>query len=170
MGPERHAFSLRPEVIKIPFIIHVPKHIEKNWFYDQSAIAFNTDIPSTLYELLGHGPVINRPEFGRPLFTRASNDATKYYRNSYMIASSYGPLYGLLSENGSKLFIENEASGIADTEEFFDLSQDPQATQNLLTDEIRRNSEAELRRCIQQIADLYGYRYKVPSIFDWLTR
>jgi hypothetical protein len=114
--------------------------------------------------------VINQPEFGRPLFTPTSNDATKYYRNSYMIASSYGPLYGLLSDNGSKLFIENETSGLAETEEFFDLSQDPQATQNLLTDEIRRNGEAELRRSIQQIADLYDYRYKAPSIWDWLTR
>lgn len=170
MGPQRHAFSLRPEVIKIPLIIHIPKNIEKHWFYDQGAIAFNTDISSTLYELLGHGPVMNRPEFGSPLFAPTANDASKYHRNSYMIASSYGPLYGLLSENGSKLFIENETLGVAETEEFFDLSQDPQATQNLLTDEIRRNGEAELRRCIQQIADLFGYRYKAPSILDWLNR
>ena len=167
MGAERHAFSLKPAVIRIPLIIHVPREIKSHWFYDPDAIAFNTDVTATLYELLGHGPVMARPEFGRPLFTRTRKDFEQYRRDSYMIASSYGPLYGLLYENGKKLFTENEVAG---TEEFFDLSQDPDATHSVLTEAIRRRSEAQLRADIQRIADLYGYKYKPLSIMEWLMR
>lgn len=167
MGAERHAFSLKPDVIRIPLIIHVPPEFKREWYYDPDAIAFNTDVAATLYELLGHGPVTARPEFGRPLFTRTKRDFEKYQHDSYMIASSYGPLYGLLYENGKKLFTENEVTG---TEEFFDLGQDPEASHNVLSDEIRRKSEAQLRADIQEIADLYGYKYKPLSMMEWLMR
>lgn len=167
MGGERHAFSLKPDVIRIPLIIHVPPEFKRHWYYDPHAIAFNTDVAATLYELLGHGPVTARPEFGRPLFTRTKSDFEKYQRDSYMIASSYGPLYGLLYENGKKLFTENEVAG---TEDFFDLTQDPEATHSILTDSIRWRSEAQLRTDIQEIADLYGYKYKPLSIMEWLMR
>jgi arylsulfatase A-like enzyme len=167
VGAERHAFSLKPEVIRIPLIIHVPAQIKKTWYYDPDAIAFNSDITPTLYELLGHAPVVARAEFGRPLFTRTSGDAQEYRRSSYMIASSYGPLYGLLYDNGKKLFIENESKG---TEEFFDLTKDPGATHSLLTEAIRQRSEAQLHADLQRIADLFGYKYEYPSLLDWLMR
>ncbi|HEU4414016.1 MAG TPA: sulfatase-like hydrolase/transferase, partial [Candidatus Angelobacter sp.] len=100
VGTERHAFSLKPEVIRIPLIVHVPPQIKKTWYCDPDWIAFNTDIAATLYELTGHGPVIARREFGRPLFTPSSAEMEKYRQGSYMIASSYGFLYGLLYDNG----------------------------------------------------------------------
>lgn len=165
IGAERHAFSLKPEVIRIPLIVHLPPGIRKSWYYDPDLIAFNTDIAATLYELLGHGPVIARPEFGRPLFTRTSTDMQKYHQDSYMIASSYGPLYGLLYDNGRKLFMESrEAEG------FFDINQDPEATHNVLTEELRKKNEAQLQTDIQRIADLYGYKYKAPTILNWLMK
>jgi arylsulfatase A-like enzyme len=170
LGPERHAFSLKPDVIKVPLIIHVPQRISRTWYYDPEAIAFNTDIAATLYEVLGHGPVLAKPEYGRPLLTRTKTAWDGYASDSYLIASSYGPMYGVLSENGKKLFIENEVSGIAETEEFFDLRSDPEATHNVITSQIRNNGEAQVRGFISGIANLYGYRYKAPSILDWLMR
>jgi arylsulfatase A-like enzyme len=167
---EHHAFSLRPDVIRVPLIIHVPQHIKKSWYYAPGSIAFNVDITPTLYELLGHGPVINRPEFGRPLFTKTKADWEKYSRDSYLIASSYGPLYGLLFNDGNQLFIESEVSSPDGTEEFFDLARDPQADDNILTDQVRQKSEKQLRTNLQQTADLYGYQYKSPTILDWLLR
>ena len=164
-GAERHAFSLRPHVIRIPLIVHVPPKVKQSWYYDPDLISFNTDIAATIYELLGHGPVVSQAEFGRPLFTRTKPEMDQYKRESYMIASSYGPLYGLLSDNGGKLFIAHE-----DGEEFFDLRRDPEATHNALTEEIRRNSEAQLRQDIEGIAHLYGYTYQPPTILDWLMR
>ncbi|MGC2695412.1 MAG: sulfatase-like hydrolase/transferase [Candidatus Angelobacter sp.] len=165
VGAERHAFSLKPEVIRIPLIVHVPPEIKKSWYYDPDWISFNTDIAATLYELAGHGPVIARPEFGRPLFTRTDTEMEKYRQGSYMIASSYGFLYGLLYDNGKKLFTESE-----EADQFFDLDHDPEATHNVITKEIRRRSEAQLRTDIQQIADLYGYKYTSPTILNWLAK
>lgn len=165
VGVERHAFSLMPHVIKIPLIVHVPAEVRKSWYYDPDLISFNTDIAATIFELLGHGPVIARPEFGRPLFTRTQPEMDQYKRASYMIASSYGPVYGLISENGGKLFIEREEG-----EEFFDLRSDPEATRNLLTEDVRKNSESQMREDIQRIANLYGYTYKAPTLFTWLMR
>jgi hypothetical protein len=168
MGAERHGYSLRPEVIRVPLIMHVPPAIKEHWFYDPDAIAFNTDITATLYQLLGHGPVVVRPEFGRPLFTKTKAEQQKYARDSYMIASSYGGLYGLLYHNGTGLFIADlEVTG---REEFFDLARDPGAKHNILTEKIRQECEAQLRLDIQQIADLYGYRYKPPTLLGWLMR
>lgn len=168
MGAERHGFSLRPEVIRVPLIMHVPPTIKEHWYYDPDEIAFNTDITATLYELLGHGPVIARPEFGRPLFTKTAAEQQKYVRDSYMIASSYGGLYGLLYQNGTRLFIAD----LEDTgrEEFFDLAKDPGASHNILTDKVREECEAQLRFDIQQIADLFGYQYKRPTLLGWLMR
>jgi hypothetical protein len=148
--------------------MHVPQAIKKNWFYDPDAIAFNTDITATLYELLGHGPVIARPEFGRPLFTKTKAEQLNYDRESYMIASSYGGLYGLLSQNGTGLFIADlENTG---REEYFNLAKDPGATHNILTDKLRRECEAQLWLDIQQIAEMYSYQYKAPTLLGWLMR
>jgi hypothetical protein len=148
--------------------MHVPPTIKEHWYYDPDAIAFNTDITATLYELLGHGPVIARPEFGRPLFTKNKVEHEKYARDSYMIASSYGGLYGLLYHNGAELFIAD----LEDTgrEEYFDLAKDPGASHNILPDKLRQECEAQLRLDIQQIANLYGYRYKPPTLLGWLMR
>lgn len=165
MATDRHVFSLKPGVIRVPLIIHVPPQVKQSWYYDPDAIAFNTDITPTLYELLGHGPVIARQEFGRPLFTKTKEDAAKYVRDSYMIASSYGPLYGLLSNKGNKLFIENELTG---AEGLFDLQTDPEFSRNLLTEKNRIADEAKLRLYLGQIADLYGYTYRPPTILTWL--
>lgn len=169
-GAERHAFSLKPSVIRIPLIIHVPQNIKASWHYDPAAIAFNTDITASLYELLGQGPVINRPEFGRPLFMRSKNELQKYKRDSYMIASSYGPLYGVLYDNGTREFIENEIPGRPESEEFFNLTEDPEARHNLLSPGERKRSEAQLRVDIGQIAGLFGYKYKAPTLLHWLMR
>src|SRR6185437_747164 len=168
VGGERHAFSLRPEVIRVPLIMHVPQAVKKHWYYDPDSIAFNTDIAATLYELLGHGPVISRPEFGRPIFTKTAAEHQQYLRDSYLIASSYGALYGLLYENGSKLFIAELA--LTGREEFFDLAKDPGASHNVLTPEQKQQYEAQLRTDIQQIANLYNYRYHVPTLLGWLMR
>ncbi len=165
MGGERHAFSLKPEVIQVPLIMHVPPAIRKSWYYDQDLIAFNTDITATLHELLGHGPVIARPEFGRPLITPNSDEMQKYKQDSYLIASSYGFVYGLLFDNGKKLFVDTQGE-----REFFDLDQDPAASHNVLTQKTRVQNEAILKTDIQGISDLYGYKYIQPNILDWLTR
>ena len=165
VGAERHAFSLKPEVIRVPLIMHVPQAIKDSWYYDPDVIAFNTDITATLYEILGQGPVVARPEFGRPLFTQTSTDMEKYRQSSYMIASSYGFLYGLLYDNGKRLFIESREG-----DEFYDLEKDPHATHNVLTEEMRRRSEAILQNDVQKIGDLYGYKYSSPTILNWLTR
>jgi len=166
-GVQRHAFSLKPEVVRVPLIIHVPGELKNGRFRDPDAISFNTDVTATLYELLGHGPVIARREYGRPLFTQNRDDMQKYQQDSYLIASSYGPLYGLLSGNGTKLFIENASES---TEGFFDLTTDPLAKHNVLTEPTRQKSEADVRASLQSIADLFGYTYRPPSLIDWLLR
>lgn len=166
-GAKIHGFSLKPEIMRIPLIIHLPSRIRHEKCWDAEAAAFNSDITATLYQLLGHGPVIPRPEFGRPLFADTPEERRKYLQDSYIIASSYLPLYGLLYKQGRELFIEDEANGL---EQWLDSNDVTHVANNVLTEEKKRKGEAEIRADLQAVAQLYGYQYKRPTIFDWLMR
>jgi hypothetical protein len=164
-GAQIHGFTLKPEVMRIPLIVHVPPRLLRNSYYDPNAIAFNTDITPMLYELLGHGPVMPKPEFGRPLFTRTAEEMEKYRHDSYLVASSYLPLYGLIYGKGEDVFVENEHSC---TEEWLHDTDIGRGVVGVLTAEQRRKGQAEIRANLQAIAQLYGYQYKPPTFLDWL--
>ena len=64
-----HAYTIYPEVLQVPLIVHVPPALRERFQAAPDALAFTTDITPTLYTLLGHDvrPQPESPIFGRPL-------------------------------------------------------------------------------------------------------
>jgi len=98
-----HAYSIYPEIVRIPMIIHVPPKIRQSLHVDPKATVFSTDLTPTLYYLTGHKPANRGEIFGRPLFVETPEELAAYRRSSYLIASSYGAVYGILSGDGTEL-------------------------------------------------------------------
>jgi hypothetical protein len=99
-----HAMTLFPEVVRVPLIVHVPKARRAEMKVDSDHAAFSTDISPTLYGLLGYRPETRGSLFGRPLITK-QDEAGQPPSSDYLLASSYGAVYGLLTENGCNLYI-----------------------------------------------------------------
>jgi hypothetical protein len=100
-----HAYSIHPEIVRIPLIIHVPPEVRQSLYYNPKTIAFSTDITPTLYYLTGHKPADRGEIFGRPLFTEHAEEQAAQRRESYLIASSYAAVYGILSGDAKALTV-----------------------------------------------------------------
>jgi hypothetical protein len=117
--------------------------------------------------LLGHRPIADDSRFGRPLFTETREEHDRFQRESYLVAVCYGPIYGLLGSRGQNLFIANEMEG---TYEYYDLAHDPFGTKNLVNVQVQREGQRQLRRYVQEVADLYHYRHQRFSLLSWMIR
>jgi len=99
-------------------IVHLPAQMRAAVAADPDALAFSTDITPSLYYLLGHRPVVKHELFGSPLFTEGAAERARDPRGSYLLAASYGPVYGILSSGGRRLYV---ADGVNHHEYVFDL-------------------------------------------------
>ena len=100
-----HAYTLFPEIVRIPLIVHLPSALRGKVSCDPRAVALSTDIAPSLYYLLGHRPMVRHELFGRPLFTETPEERVRDPRASYLLASSYGAVYGMLSGDGRQLYV-----------------------------------------------------------------
>ena len=166
-GHSSHANSLYPEVIRVPLIVHLPKAMQGNYHYDSQAVVFNDEIAPSIYYLLGHRPIRHDEVMGRPLFTATEAEWRSYQQESYLLVSSYAPVYGLISRDGSSLFIANE---LARTNELYDLKKDPGAKQNIVDSKNVKPFEQQLRTKVEAVASAYHFRYHSPTLLDWLMQ
>jgi hypothetical protein len=153
-GQWGHAYSIAPEILRVPLIVKLPRAQQRALEADPDAIAFVTDITPTIYYALGHRPIRNSDLLGRPLFTEELREQKPYIRGDYLVASSYGPVYGILAENGRRLYVA-DAINFRDTvyeigSEGTGTSRDPDSGES-------RRAHALLREKIQAIADQYGF-------------
>jgi membrane-anchored protein YejM (alkaline phosphatase superfamily) len=149
-----HGNLLYPEIIRIPLIIHLPTELRQNVVWDDEQITFSTDITPSLYYLLGHAPIIPSPVYGRPLFTTTTAEQKQYRQDSYLLVSSYGPVYGILSDNGRSLFI---ADALNDKEYFYNLADDPKGTRNRSDAAISAKHEEIIRQHLEAINKFYKF-------------
>jgi phosphoglycerol transferase MdoB-like AlkP superfamily enzyme len=149
-----HAYTIFPEIIKIPMIIHLPSNMRQSVVCDPGSVAFLTDITPSLYYLLGHKPVLRSQVFGRPLFTATQLEASEYRRDSHLIASSYGAVYGILYDHGQQLYISD---GVNYKDYFFDLTNGPAGTSHPVTGVVKGQNEKLIREQIQAISRFYGF-------------
>ncbi|MCX6620357.1 MAG: sulfatase-like hydrolase/transferase, partial [Acidobacteria bacterium] len=98
-----HAYSLYPEVLRIPLLIHLPERLRAGVWADTRSVAFSTDITPSLYYLLGQRPIQKNELYGRPLFTATPAEQNQYRREDVLVASSYAPVYGIL-HRGRELY------------------------------------------------------------------
>jgi hypothetical protein len=100
-----HSFWLYPDVMKVPLIVHVPAWLRAPFRTDLNLQVFTTDIAPSLYVLLGYQPQDLGPLFGQSFFTPRDGDSYRRRRQETLLASSYGAVYGVLSQNGRRLYV-----------------------------------------------------------------
>jgi hypothetical protein len=110
--------------------------------------------------LLGQRPITREPMEGSPLFVRSPDGLTDRRALSFLVASSYGPSYGVLSDNGTRLYI---ADGINGREYAFDLTASVAGRPLGLTDEQRAASRHVVQEQIDAIAKTYQYGEKTAA-------
>ena len=148
-----HAFTIFPEVVRIPLLIHLPKWLRQGVGYDEKRLAFSTDLSATLYYLLGHPPTIHNAIAGSSLFSNAGDKDRDRATERYLISSSYAPVYGMLSRNGSELFI-SDAVNFKDY--LFDLSGEV-PHRRLFGETLRQQQQSFIRESIDAINQSYHY-------------
>ena len=105
-----HAYTLFPEIVRIPLLIHLPEDLQGAVGSDPAAVAFSTDITPSLYYLLGHRPIVRNELFGTPLFAAAEAERRRDPGAQYLLASSYAAVYGILSEGGRRLYVADSVN------------------------------------------------------------
>lgn len=149
-----HAYNVVPEVVRIPLIIHLPTTM-RSLAFDAAAPTSLIDITPSLYYLLGHQPIVSNDLFGRPLFTTAPGESAKYIRSSYMIASSYGPVYGLLQNAVHTLYV---ADAVEYDDHLYAWGDGSSVSNGTITAEIRADRQQQIRDDVNGIARFYSFK------------
>ena len=153
-----HAYLIQPEILRVPMIIHLPEKLRSRLSCDPKAIAFLTDITPTLYYLLGHRPIVSKPLFGKPLFTETLREREERH-GPWLVASSYGPVYGILDRDGRSLYI---ADGVNFQDSLYDLTSGQGDTREPVTRQTRERYQRLIEEQVLEIARFYGFEGGAP--------
>jgi len=148
-----HAYTLVPEVVRIPFLVHLPSRF-RSLYNDPNAVAFQSDITPSLYYLLGHKPTLKADFYGRPLFTETPTEQQAARRESYLVAASYAAVYGILADNGRSLSVF-DAVNYKDT--YYELG-DGAARSGMMSESQKSDGEELIRKRIGAINDFYKFQ------------
>ena len=154
-GRMGHAYTIFPEIIQVPLIVHLPSALSAALHADTSVPTFTTDITPTLYALLGHAPQRPAPFFGRPLFRAKASLAPLPPTEFEFVASSYGSVYGALLDDARRLYV---IDGISLREYAYELDGTGAGRAVAVTDQDRARSQRAIRATVEGIAAFYRYR------------
>ena len=149
-----HAYTLFPEVMRIPLIVHLPPALAGTVTADLSGASFSTDVTPTLYALLGYRPADLGPLFGEPLFAAPGVARTSRAREPTLVASSYGAVYGVVSDDGGALYI---ADAINEREYAYRMDTSLLGTRVGIGDAERARDRQLMRTQIGQLASEYHF-------------
>jgi len=148
-----HAYTIYPEIVRIPLIMHLPKAWQEKYVAAPDTLAFNSDITPSLYYLLGHRPVQKSELMGRPLFAEKREELYAYKQDNYLVSSSYAAVYGILSGEGRFLYT---ADGVNLKDSWFDLSEDAPSAR-AVTSSMRVTYEKMIKEKIELISRFYKF-------------
>jgi arylsulfatase A-like enzyme len=148
-----HAYTVFPEVMRVPLIVHLPKAIAAAVTTDLSAVTFSADIAPSLYRLLGYEPADRGPLYGAPLFS-GGDELRNRRRDPFLLSSSYGAVYGMLRHNGRELYI---ADAIGGRDYAFDLADEGHAARVDITPAMRSLNRTLIRQQIAAIGAEYHF-------------
>jgi len=143
-----HAYTIYPEILRVPLIFHVPDSLRRAYVAHPDAPAFLIDITPTLYTLLGWNIRADNPVLGRPLVAKDDSTLQTGQLNERMVVSSYGPVYGILSPEGERLYI---ADAINYTSYLIDLRAALNVPPTLASASVARDYNADIRRHIEDL-------------------
>lgn len=155
-GRMGHAYTIYPEVMRVPLIVHLPVSMRAKWSVDVARVAFTTDLTPTLYRLLGHDPQPPQPFFGEPLVFLPGR--TPPVPRDRMVASSYGSVYGAVMNGGRRLYI---VDAMQLREMLYVMDPGPSPGRAAVPDaETRTRGAAVIRDTVEALARMHGYRPK----------
>jgi hypothetical protein len=151
-GRYGHSYTVFPEVMRVPLIVHLPESM-RGLPTDLTRVAFLTDITPTLYSLLGYRPADLGSRYGTPLFGRTPDESWRR-RDPFVLTSSYGAVYGMLRHNGRFLYIADAVEG---RDYAYDLSDGGLGSRVEITEAMRTLNWTLIRREVAAIAAEYRY-------------
>lgn len=151
-----HAYTIYPEVLRIPLLLKLPAAWRERFDVDRSQVVFLQDITPTLYYLLGYRGFVDDPLNGKPLLRRR-DDAGPPVRppRPHLVASSYGPIYGVLANDASSLYI---ADALNFAEHYFELDPRGVERKTPLPEGVREESEQWIEQMVAAINARHGFR------------
>jgi arylsulfatase A-like enzyme len=149
-----HGYFMVPEVVRVPLLIHLPPSLRTRVATDLSRVAFTTDLAPTLYALTGNEAADLGPLFGSPLFVEPGTDLSARRRQSFVLASSYGAVYGMLRHNGRKLYAADAVDGRDDA---YDMSDDRMDRRVAITQAMRSLNRRLITEQLDTLAALNHY-------------
>lgn len=153
-GRMGHAYTLYPEIARIPFMIHVPASMRSRWEFDPARVAYTTDLTPTLYRLLGHEAASPGSFYGESLARDPAMPPAGAPRDR-MIASSYGSVYGAVLRGGTMMYV---ADAIERREFAFAIGQGAAPGQSVAVDPaLRREGTDVITATVQAIANAYQF-------------
>ena len=156
-GRMGHAYTLYPEIVRVPLIMRVPPALRARFAWDTARPAYTTDLTPTLFQLLGHPPSSPGEAYGESL---ARDPAVpRGPSRDRMIAASYGSVYGAVLEGGTVMYV---ADAIERRELQFTLDGGAAAGRRVTVDAAtRREATAVIRTTVESLAR--AYRYSPPN-------
>ena len=148
-----HAYTIFPEILRIPLIMHVPNGLTAGLGVDKAGLVFSTDITPTLYTLLGFAPESQVPGSGQPLFTRRADERHDYVIADHLVASSYGPVYGVISDGGDSMYILDSVNY---RDYLYDLTTESNTASSTISSARRQSSRETIRRLLTDLNAWYG--------------
>ena len=148
-----HNYTMFPEVVRTPLIMHVPDRLRAALTADLDAAAYSTDITPSLYALLGYPLPATGWPLGRSLFVPAGTDTSWRRQEPVLLVSSYGPVYAVLRDNGTRLYI---ADGVNARDYAYDLHAVTPVRVGV-TPEMRAENRAFIRDKVGALASLYHF-------------
>jgi hypothetical protein len=145
-----HAYMLSPEIVRIPLVVHRPARL-RGAAAALRDVVFSTDIAPSLYQLLGHPPAKLGPIFGQSLY--APREAG---RGWYLLVSSYGPVYGILEDEGRHLYV---ADAVARTDDYYEVASGSTGPRKRPSEEDRSRNGARIAEGIEEL----HATYRVPE-------
>ena len=152
-GRMGHAYTVFPEVIQVPLLVHLPASMRDRYTADASALTFTSDLSPTLYDLLGHRPSAPSPIFGQPLYTR-TGEARPARANTQVVASSYGSVYGALLDDAKRLYI---IDAVSLREYEYEMDGTAAGRSISIRGEDRAAGQKAVRAAVDEISRVYGY-------------
>lgn len=104
------SYTMFPELSRIPLIVRVPERLRERFVVDARVVSLSTDITPTLYALLGHHAADLGPLYGTSVFVPRDRYPSRR-AEPLLIASSYGGVYAVLHDNGSRMYIADGVNG-----------------------------------------------------------
>ena len=149
-----HAYRLAPEIVRIPLVVHLPASMRTKMRSRPDLPSFLIDLTPTLYYLLGHRPVVQSDILGQPLFLEGSGEDF-HRRDHYLMASSYGAVFGSLSGDGRELYV---ADGVEIEDRLFRLAPDGGSSVGSIDAPLQAARRATIRSDILNLGKFYGFR------------